>query len=358
MRYFLIATFLMLVVTKLDAQSPMVFYFDDEWRLTTKESASYYRECTYDTIKQYLDGGVKDFTIDGKLFMVGFYRDKSKEGPFTFFWSNGKVKETGVFEKNVRVGIWKAFYPNGKPRHEVQFTPPGKIIFFDDSTGKRLLSNGTGFWKEEYTDGKVSIINEGNWVNGKPEGDWTSRFRDSTLIYTEKYKKGVFVKGVMHPTKREYNTQFNNHLLIPYSIKTTEDYLQFEASSAVKIGLDSALLDTANVEQVFTVVEEPARPVGGMATFYRQIGELMRYPMEARRKGVEGRVFVEFVVNTDGSLSDVKVIRGIGAGCDDEAIRVIQLSNKWIPGKQRGRSVRTRFNLAIIFKLSNAKFKP
>jgi len=80
--------------------------------------------------------------------------------------------------------------------------------------------------------------------------------------------------------------------------------------------------------------------------------------MEARRKGVEGRVFVEFVVEIDGSLSEVKVIRGIGGGCDEEAIRVVMQSDKWVPGKQRGKPVRSRFNLAIIFKLSNAKFKP
>jgi protein TonB len=68
--------------------------------------------------------------------------------------------------------------------------------------------------------------------------------------------------------------------------------------------------------------------------------------------GVEGRVFCKFTVNRDGSIQDVQVIRGIGAGCDEEAIRVIQSAPAWKPGKQRGRAVRSSFNLAIIFKLN------
>jgi protein TonB len=107
-----------------------------------------------------------------------------------------------------------------------------------------------------------------------------------------------------------------------------------------------------DVNQIFTIVEEQAQPVGGMSAFYKYVGEKMKYPAQARRMQVEGRVFCEFVVNRDGTLQDVKVIRGIGAGCDEEAIRVIQSAPAWKPGKQRGKAVRSKFNLAIIFKLS------
>lgn len=107
-----------------------------------------------------------------------------------------------------------------------------------------------------------------------------------------------------------------------------------------------------DVNQIFTIVEEQAAPQGGMSAFYKYVGEKMKYPAQARRMQVEGRVFCEFVVNRDGTLQDVKVIRGIGAGCDEEAIRVIQSAPPWKPGKQRGKAVRSKFNLAIIFKLS------
>jgi protein TonB len=67
--------------------------------------------------------------------------------------------------------------------------------------------------------------------------------------------------------------------------------------------------------------------------------------------GVEGRVFVEFVVNRDGSIVDVKFIKGIGAGCDEEAVRVVQSAPAWKPGKQRGKPVRQKMVIPIIFKL-------
>jgi protein TonB len=67
--------------------------------------------------------------------------------------------------------------------------------------------------------------------------------------------------------------------------------------------------------------------------------------------GVEGKVFVQFVVDKDGTLTDIKAVKGIGAGCDEEAVRVLKAAPKWKPGKQRGRPVKVRMILPITFKL-------
>jgi len=104
-------------------------------------------------------------------------------------------------------------------------------------------------------------------------------------------------------------------------------------------------------EEIFTIVEDQPAPKGGMAAFYEYVGKKLKYPAQARRMGIEGKVFVEFVVDKDGTITDVKAIKGIGAGCDEEAIRVIQSSPKWNPGKQRGRPVKVRMILPITFKL-------
>jgi periplasmic protein TonB len=104
-------------------------------------------------------------------------------------------------------------------------------------------------------------------------------------------------------------------------------------------------------EEIFTIVEDQPQPKGGMAAFYEYVGKNLKYPAQARRMGIEGKVFVEFVVDKDGTITDVKAIKGIGAGCDEEAIRVIQLAPKWSPGKQRGRPVKVRMILPITFKL-------
>ena len=104
-------------------------------------------------------------------------------------------------------------------------------------------------------------------------------------------------------------------------------------------------------DQIFLVVEETAAPTGGMPAFYDFVSKKLKYPAQARRMGIEGKVFVEFVIERDGTITDVKAIKGIGAGCDEEAVRVLQSAPKWKPGKQRGKPVRQRMVLPIAFKL-------
>lgn len=142
------------------------------------------------------------------------------------------------------------------------------------------------------------------------------------------------------PDEQEIKEDLN----IKFDVEVTED-TKVEAVTVV------AEEPKEEVEEIFTVVEETAAPKGGMAAFYKMVGDKMKYPAQARRMGVEGKVFVQFVIGKDGSISDVKVIKGIGAGCDEEAIRVVQSSPAWNPGKQRGKAVKQRYTLPIIFKL-------
>lgn len=114
---------------------------------------------------------------------------------------------------------------------------------------------------------------------------------------------------------------------------------------------------SANPDMIFTVVEETATPKEGIESFYRYIAANLRYPVQARREGVEGKVFVEFIVNTDGSLSDPRVVRGIGGGCDEEAVRMIKEAAAWNPGKQRGVVVKQKMVLPIVFKLGSSDKK-
>lgn len=138
-----------------------------------------------------------------------------------------------------------------------------------------------------------------------------------------------------------------------------------EIKDDIKVNLDVEVTDQTKIEeivvqaaepeeetdQIFTIVEESASPKGGMPAFYKYVGEKIKYPPQARRMGIEGRVFVEFVIAKDGTLTEVKAIKGIGAGCDEEAVRIVQSAPPWNPGKQRGKPVKQRYTLPIIFKL-------
>lgn len=108
-----------------------------------------------------------------------------------------------------------------------------------------------------------------------------------------------------------------------------------------------------DVDEIFTIVEDQPEFPGGMAAFYEYVNKRMKYPSQARRMGIEGRVYVEFIVDKDGSVTNVRAVKGIGAGCDEEAERVLAAVPKFKPGKQRGRPVRVKMVLPIYFKLAN-----
>ncbi|HNQ20779.1 MAG TPA: energy transducer TonB [Bacteroidales bacterium] len=104
-------------------------------------------------------------------------------------------------------------------------------------------------------------------------------------------------------------------------------------------------------EEIFTFVEEYPEFPGGDKALREYILNNIKYPEVARTSGITGTVYVQFVVEKDGSISDVKVVRGIGGGCDEEAGRVVKSMPRWKPGKQRGQPVRVYFTLPIEFKL-------
>lgn len=105
----------------------------------------------------------------------------------------------------------------------------------------------------------------------------------------------------------------------------------------------------AGKDEVFTVVEDPGKPVGDIKQYYNYLKENVQYPPAAMKAGIEGTVYVQFVVQEDGSLEDIKVIKGIGGGCDEEAVRVIREGPKWTPAKQRGVAVKQRMIMPIRF---------
>ncbi|WP_028902418.1 MULTISPECIES: energy transducer TonB [unclassified Prevotella] len=104
-------------------------------------------------------------------------------------------------------------------------------------------------------------------------------------------------------------------------------------------------------QQVFDVVEQMPEYPGGMAAMVEYLSKNVKYPADAEKKKVEGKVFVTFVVDTDGSITDVTLMKKVFPSLDAEAMRVISAMPKWVPGKQRGQVVRVRFTVPIMFRL-------
>lgn len=106
-------------------------------------------------------------------------------------------------------------------------------------------------------------------------------------------------------------------------------------------------------DQIYDVADKMPRPIGGQDGWEEYLAENLNYPSAALKSKIEGVVYVVFILEKDGRTSNVEVNRGIGAGCDEEAKRLVEGSPKWIPGKNNGELVRVRLRLPIRFHLPN-----
>lgn len=142
------------------------------------------------------------------------------------------------------------------------------------------------------------------------------------------------------------------------------DEVEIEEEFLVKIDVDvsednitEVIFDdkpkAEEVEVVFDRVEQyPEFMNGGQEAFLKYVGSQLEYPARARRLGIEGKVFVRFIVDKNGRMTDIEVVKGIGAGCDEEVLRVLNAAPKWEPGKQRGVPVKVRMIVPVTFRLN------
>jgi protein TonB len=148
--------------------------------------------------------------------------------------------------------------------------------------------------------------------------------------------------------------------VVEEEVPTIEEIKKTEVSTETVEGptevvFEEPVKEVAEVEdnQVYTFVEQQAEYPGGLEAMNKFIQKNLKYPAQARRMGTEGKVFVGFVINKDGTIVDVSIVKGISSECDKEAMRVIQMMPSWKAGKQNGKAVRVKFILPINFKLSS-----
>lgn len=118
----------------------------------------------------------------------------------------------------------------------------------------------------------------------------------------------------------------------------------------VKNVKSTATSETTNSDNIYTKVDVLPKFPGGIKEFLKFTAENLKYPKQAKKNGVQGRVFCKFIVEKDGALTNIEIVRGLGSGCDEEALRLLNLSPKWIPGTRNGRPVRVSYVIPIMFQ--------
>lgn len=199
------------------------FFYDDNYYLVDKycEFKSIERVAQYDSIHLKFNGEFKDFKLNGRLLLHGFYKNGLKHGKFTAYHPNGQIKWESDFLDGKENGLWKYYYPDGKPMLTLSFANDDfRFLNYWDALGNQKLVEGEGEYEmllqiKGFTDhGYTSYIRKGNISNGKPEGKWTTSFvTNEKRRFTQPIFSEQFVEGIQ--TAHSTNMEFSDYY-IPY----------------------------------------------------------------------------------------------------------------------------------------------
>ncbi|WP_316823965.1 energy transducer TonB [Pedobacter miscanthi] len=236
-------------------------------------------------------GNVSKF--EPKLVYEGLKQSFNKQGILT-------AKEN--FKNGTLTGECFYYHNNGKLENIFQYDGPDdrkrKWLTGIDSLGNQFIKDGNGFYKKFDKKGQGE---EGNYHNGYKDGTWKGTGNKAT--YEEVFENGVFKSG----------------------ISTFEDGKQIQ----------------------YDKMEQQPEFKGGIAEFYKYLSRNYKFPSEAQRNRVSGKLYITFVVERDGRLTDYEFKNSLGYGTQEEAVRVLNECPKWIPGQQHGIPVRVKYNINI-----------
>jgi TonB family protein len=162
-----------------------------------------------------------------------------------------------------------------------------------------------------------------------------------TVKYSSAEKDG---KKVGSSTEIQLSIKFNNDGKLVQSWQLTSSYPNLSSIS-------ESSKEKSIEKDAFTFVEQMPEFVGGVNALMNFMQSNVKYPAEAKQNGVEGKVMVQFIVDEQGKVIEPKIIKGIGYGCDEEALRVINLLKEWKPGRHNGKAVKVKMVIPFVFKL-------
>jgi TonB family protein len=296
-----------IIIQPLFGQEKIHTFFDKDGNLADSN-------CHYMSVRKVfyneVDSIFEVFCTSNRLKAIWQVDDRGvKNGDFVSFYENGNRESAGKYKDGNRIGLFIDWYKSKKLRMQSTYEGAGtnepRIMQYWDSLGNMLVRDGEGTCEcilDDYEDG---LVQRGKVANGLKHETWKG-YKGGVQVFDEVYKNGELLNGKSFDQSGE---------VYPYS----------------------------------KILELPT--TGDKMGFYEQVMKKIKYPSFAKRMGVEGKVFVQFIIEKDGTVSNVQTIKGIGAGCDAEAERVVASTTGWTPGKLRGKAVRQKMVLPINFKL-------
>ena len=273
---------------------------------------------------------------DGQMQESVNYDNGSYSGVRLAFYPNGRLQDSAAYVSDKIAGARITYYPNGKKQFTAQYNSNGvavsSVYFFlngkpyyassydtarkveiigdaYDLAGNQIANKGNGTWIN-YADTFKRVFSKGPIANGFKEGEWRGKLSDTLTTFVCMYAKGVLVSGTTYEKNgKEYH---------------------------------------------FTKEEVEPFPKGGLQKFYKNLASNMKYPRKAKENFVQGKVILSFIIGKEGDFQQIKVVRGIGSGCDEAAVEALQkTSAPWNPGTQYGLPVRVFYSIPIDFSLDS-----
>jgi TonB family protein len=319
---FLITLFCLLFCCMLTfAQVKNTYFFKNDGRiLSGPQDADYVMIITgqegaplYDVAEYYIDKTPK---LIGKTSRPNYM---TLEGKCETFYPSGKKQEMANFKNGNKEGDEYKYFPDGSlythKRYVNTINNPGGVfgttflvIECNDIDGKTLTSYGNGYFVGYDADFKI-IKEEGPLKAGFKDGKWKGEggTKDSKITFNEEYNNGQLIIGKS--------------------------------------------VDQNNNTYTYTVRDKQPQFIGGVEAFGSYLGQNIKYPYSARLNKLQGVVILTFVVQADGTLTEIKAVRSPGEDMAEEALRVLRLSPKWVPGSQYGRPVRVSYTVPVKFTL-------
>ncbi|TDE54222.1 energy transducer TonB [Flavobacterium sp. GT3P67] len=286
-------------------------FLDSTWNETTEAKHKYYR-----IIKDYYSDKdsytVCDYYKSGSLQMAGTSKTKDrlqKEGQFVYYYENGNKESMASYTNGSQTGKKYNWYQNGQKKSETEYFidnntryPSYKIIQFWDINGNQKIIDGNG----EYETKTDNFYETGKMANGLKHGIWEGNIKSLNLNYKENYENGTLLLGV-----------------------TT---------------------DSQNIKYEYTSASTMPGPKKGLKHFYQFFGTNFKITNEARINNITGNMALNFNIEGDGGVAEIKVVKGLGYGLDEEAIRVIKSYKGWEPAKSRGIGYKVQYYIPITIK--------
>lgn len=284
-----------------------IIYLDSAFHETNQINHRYYRiisdfyknQMTYKMIDHYKSGGIlSEYYSTDKKF-------KSPIGLYKEYFENGNLKKSLYYEESQPIGVYTTWYENGSKQTDGEYIKAKngddkksilKIDAYWDSEKNQTVTSGYGYYS--YTD--ENGCEEGKITNGLRDSIWAGFDRKIDYTYVEKYRDGNLIAGIS--------------------------------------------TDNIGVRRIYHHEEIKPEFSGGINEFYRYVGKTFRVP---QIEGLQGKLFVSFVIQKDGEIDDIQIIRSLGEAVDQEAYRVLSESPAWKPGKIRGIPIKLIYSLPI-----------